>query len=106
MTNQNLKSDKDQFKENFARRIKHFVLNLIEFIDSLPNEMACRVIGDQLMRSGSSVGANYFEARAASSKRDFINYSITLSSQRMNQSSGWKYCRRRRNVILKLLRTC
>ena len=44
MTNQNSKLEKDQFKENFARRIKHFVLNLIEFIDSLPNEMACRII--------------------------------------------------------------
>ena len=88
MTNQNLKLEKDQFKENFTRRVKHFVLNLIEFIDSLPNEMACRVIGDQLMRSGSSVGANYFEARAASSRRDFINY-FNHSLKSANESKFW-----------------
>jgi four helix bundle protein len=88
MTNQNSKLEKDQFKENFAGRIKHFVLNLIEFIDSLPNEMACRIIGDQLMRSGSSVGANYFEAKAASSRRDFINY-FNHSLKSANESKFW-----------------
>ncbi|MFH0838666.1 MAG: four helix bundle protein [Candidatus Omnitrophota bacterium] len=78
----------DEFKEAFKRRIKQFILNLIRLIDSMPNERSCRIIGDQLLRSGSSVGANYFEARAASSKNDFINF-FTYSLKSANESKFW-----------------
>jgi len=88
MTNQESKFEKNQFKENFSKRIKQFVLNLIDFIDSLPHERTCRIIGDQLMRCGSSVGANYFEARAESSRRDFINY-FNHSLKSANESKFW-----------------
>jgi len=73
---QNPKLKKESFKEEFKKRIKQFILNLIQFIDSLPNERTSRIIGDQLMSSRTSIGANYFEARAASSKKILLTFQL------------------------------
>lgn len=88
MTYQNSKIEKEKLKEEFKKRIKQFILNLIQFIDFLPNDRACKIIGDQLMRSGTSIGANYFEARAASSKNDFTNF-FNHSLKSANESKFW-----------------
>jgi len=88
MTMQNTKFEREQFKEEFKKRIKQFILNLIQFIDSLPNDRTCRIIGHQLLRSGTSIGANYFEAKAASSKRDFTNF-FNHSLKSANESKFW-----------------
>jgi len=88
MTTQNLKSEKERFKEEFKQRIKKFIFDLIQFIDTLPENKTCRIIGDQLMRSGTSIGANYFEARAASSKNDFINF-FNHALKSANESKFW-----------------
>lgn len=68
--------------------MKRFVLDLILFIDGLPSDRICRIIGDQLLRSGTSIGANYFEAQAASSKNDFANY-FNHSLKSANESKFW-----------------
>lgn len=88
MTYQNVKTEKETFKEEFGKRMKKFVLSLIDFIDLLPREQSSRVIADQLMRSGTSIGANYFEAKAASSKNDFINF-FTHSLKSANETKFW-----------------
>ncbi|MCM8778349.1 MAG: four helix bundle protein [Candidatus Omnitrophica bacterium] len=85
---QNPKIDRETFKEEFKNRIYNFILRLIKFIDMLPRDVVCRVIADQLMRSGASIGANYFEARAASSKIDFTNY-FNHSLKSSNESKFW-----------------
>ncbi|MFZ5800787.1 MAG: four helix bundle protein [Candidatus Omnitrophota bacterium] len=84
----NLKSEKDRFKEEFRQRIKRFVLALINFIESLPRDTTCKIISSQLLRSGTSIGANYFEARAASSKSDFTNF-FSHSLKSANESRFW-----------------
>jgi four helix bundle protein len=63
----------DQRKE-FKRRLYDFTLKLIEFIDRLPKNNDAFRIGDQLLRSGTSIIGNYIEGQSASSKKDFINY--------------------------------
>ncbi len=88
MTMQSLKNEKEQFKEEFKKRIKLFILSLIQLIDSLPRDGTCKVISDQLLRSGTSIGANYFEARAASSKNDFTNF-FNHSLKSANESKFW-----------------
>ena len=45
-------------------------------------------MGKQLLRSGTSVLANYIEANSASSKKDFINY-FTHSLKSANESKVW-----------------
>lgn len=61
-------------KMNLKKRVYNWVLRLIKFIDKLPNDSICQIMGKQLLRSGTSVLANYIEANSASSKKDFINF--------------------------------
>lgn len=53
-------------------RTKSFALRIMKLVDALPNTTAGRVIANQIMRSGSSVGANYRAACRARSNAEFI----------------------------------
>ena len=59
--------------ENLKRRTKEFALQVIRFVEVLPQDDTGRVLGRQLLRSGTSVGANYRAACRAKSKADFIS---------------------------------
>jgi four helix bundle protein len=59
--------------ENLKRRTKQFALAVIKFVEALPKDETSRVIGRQLLRSGTSVGANYRSACRAKSTPDFIS---------------------------------
>ncbi|MBI3638499.1 four helix bundle protein [Candidatus Wolfebacteria bacterium] len=76
MQKSNIKMENDnvKFKNEFKKRLYSWVLKLIKFIDKLPRDSVCGVIGKQLLRSGTSVLANYIEANSASSRKDFINF--------------------------------
>lgn len=63
-------------------------LELVEFVDKLPSDNTTRRLGDQLIRSGTSVIGNYVEGQAASSKKDFINY-FSTSLKSANESRLW-----------------
>ncbi len=83
-----MENDKSKFKIDFKKRIYAWVLRLIKFIDKLPRDSVCSVIGKQLLRSGTSILANYVEANSASSKKDFINF-FTHSLKSANESKVW-----------------
>lgn len=83
-----MQNDKEKFKETFKRRLDAFALNLIEFLDTLPNDNVCRRLGDQLLRSGTSVLSNYIEGQSASSKKEFTNY-FNISLKSANESKVW-----------------
>ena len=76
-----MKNDNAKFKTEFKRRVYTWVLRLIKFIDSLPKNTICDTIGKQLLRSGTSVLANYVEANSASSKKDFKISMALVGSQ-------------------------
>lgn len=61
---------------------------MIKFIDKLPKDSVCNVMGKQLLRSGTNILANYIEANSASSKKDFINF-FTHSLKSANESKVW-----------------
>ncbi len=90
MENVNIKMENDsvKFKNEFKRRLYDWVLQLIKFIDKLPKDSTCNVMGKQLLRSGTSVLANYIEANSASSRKDFINF-FTHSLKSANESKVW-----------------
>lgn len=69
-----MQSDKSKFKDRFKKRLYDFALKLIEFLDGPPKDNISKRIGDQLLRSGTSIIGNYVEGQAASSKRDFTNF--------------------------------
>ncbi len=58
--------------ENLKERTKQFALRIIEFVERLPKTNTTRVIGGQLLKSGTSVGANYRASCRARSTADFI----------------------------------
>ena len=83
-----MKNDSVKFKNEFKKRLYNWVLRLIKFIDKLPRDSVCTVIGKQLLRSGTSILANYIEANSSSSKKDFINF-FTHSLKSANESKVW-----------------
>lgn len=59
--------------EQLKDRTKNFALEVIKLVEQLPKGRATDIIGKQLIRSGTSVGANYRAASRAKSPADFIS---------------------------------
>ncbi|HQM99633.1 MAG TPA: four helix bundle protein [Candidatus Hydrogenedentes bacterium] len=59
-------------REDFKKRTQAFALRIIRLVESLPDSRTSMVLGKQLLRSGTSVGANYRAACRARSTADFI----------------------------------
>lgn len=83
-----MKNDNEKFKNEFKKRLYGFVLKLISFIDKLPTDNVSKRIGDQLLRSGTSILGNYVESQAASSKKEFTNF-FSISLKSANESKLW-----------------
>jgi len=75
-------------REVFKKRLYNFILKLIEFIDNLPKDRVCFIIGDQLLRSGTSILGNYIEGQSASSKKEFLVF-MQYCLKSTNESKVW-----------------
>src|SRR3954467_8648999 len=76
-------------KENDLRvRTKKFALRIIRLSSKLPNTATAKVIGGQVLRSGTSVGAQYREAFRAKSKADYIS-KLTGCLQELEETLYW-----------------
>jgi TIGR02436 family protein len=62
----------DDIAEQLRTRTKKFALRILSLTDCLPNSPKGWVLGKQVLRSGTSVGANYRAATRAKSRADFI----------------------------------
>jgi four helix bundle protein len=83
-----VQNQNSKLKTELKHRAYFYSIKIIEFIDTLPKDTSSQVIGKQLLRSATSIGANIVEAKGASSKRDFTNfYSHALKSS--NESLYW-----------------
>jgi len=69
-------------------RTKQFALQIIRLYTSLPKTTEAQVIGKQVLRSGTSVGAQYREAQRAKSDADFIN-KVEGSLQELDETGYW-----------------
>jgi four helix bundle protein len=58
--------------EELKKRTKQFALRIMKLVDSLPDTLSGRTIGNQIIRSGTSVGANYRAACRGRSRAEFI----------------------------------
>jgi four helix bundle protein len=83
-----MQMEREQFKVLFKKRLYQFTLKLIEFLDELPSDNVSKRMSDQLLRSGTSILANYIEDQSASSKREFTNY-LNYSLKSANESKVW-----------------
>jgi four helix bundle protein len=58
--------------DDLRLRTKEFALRIIRMFSALPKSTEAQVLGKQVLRSGTSVGANYREAYRARSKAEFV----------------------------------
>ena len=70
-----MENDNAKFKNDFKKRLYCWVLRLIKFLDKLSKTSVNDVMGKQLLRSGTSILANYIEANSASSKKILLFFS-------------------------------
>lgn len=75
-------------EELFKGRTKRLALDIIELIESLPRSRTADVIGRQLLRSGTSVGANYRAACRGKSKADVIS-KLAIVEEEADETSYW-----------------
>jgi len=73
---------------NLSDRFYQFALRVVKLVRGLPKELAGYEIGRQLIKAGTSVAANYEEARGAFSKKDFI-FKLGISLKEARESIIW-----------------
>ncbi len=85
-----MQNEKPQLKNKnlLQERSFNFSRDLIDCVSKLPNSKVYWVITDQLLRAGTSIGANVVEAQAASSKRDFIKF-FQIALKSANETNYW-----------------
>lgn len=87
MTNKTL-SPKSERKYDLAERSARFGERVIKFCRSVSRDPVTEPLLSQLVRSGTSVGANYMEADAAQSKRDF-RHKISVAKKESQETMHW-----------------
>jgi four helix bundle protein len=75
-------------KEELKQRTKKFALMVIKLISELPNNKAGNAIGNQLIRSGTSVASNYRASCRARSPADFVS-KLTIVEEECDESLFW-----------------
>ncbi len=75
-------------KYDLESRTLVFSKNIIDFAKKLPQDLIAKPLISQLVRAGTSIGANYCEADEANSKKDFIN-KIAISKKETKETKYW-----------------
>src|SRR5512137_681264 len=75
-------------ENEMKQRTKTFALRVINLVDKLPNQLPARRIGDQLLRAGTSVAANYRAACRARSRADFRS-KLGIVEEEADESAFW-----------------
>jgi len=83
-----MKAENDPKPQDLKTRTKAFALRVIRLYSALPKSMEAQVIGKQLLRSGTSVGAHYREACRARSTAEFVS-KIEGGLQELEESTYW-----------------
>lgn len=84
--NNNQNPNRKEF--DLEKRTTDFSIEIIRFIKTLQITIINKVIIDQLIRSATSIGANYHEANEADSKKDFCN-KIRISKKEAKETMYW-----------------
>ena len=77
-----------EYKSDLRERTFIFSVNILKYVGDLPKKRAYRIVGDQLGRCGSSIGANVHEAHGSSSRPEYRRFhEIALKSA--NETKYW-----------------
>ena len=74
--------------EELKRRTKQFALRIIKLVAALPRSEAARIIGGQMLRSGTSVGAHYRAACRARSRAEFLS-KLGVAEEEADETLYW-----------------
>lgn len=75
-------------REELKNRLKAFAIRIVKLVEKLPNTPAGRVIGNQIIRSGTSPGANYRAACLGKSDKDFLN-KLKMVEEELDETAYW-----------------
>ena len=75
-------------RNDLEKRTLRFALKVIEFVATLPKNKTGEVVEFQLVKAGTSVGANYREANRAESRNDFI-HKLAIVEKESSESRYW-----------------
>jgi four helix bundle protein len=81
-------TDSEGKRRDLKKRLRQYALRIIRLYESLPKTGAVHVISHQLLRSGTSPGAQYAESCRAKSNADFIS-KIEGALQELEESFYW-----------------
>jgi four helix bundle protein len=80
-------------KTELEERTKTFAVQVVKTVAAFPKNSEGQIVGRQLLRSGTSIGANYREANRAESKNDFI-HKIGVAEKEAAETIYWlEICR-------------
>ena len=74
--------------EELKSRFKSFAIRIIRLVDCLPSTTSGKVLGNQIIRSGTSPGANYRAACVAKSDKDFVN-KLKIVEEELDETLYW-----------------
>jgi len=74
--------------DQLSERLLEFAVEVIKITDALPNTVAGRHVGGQLIRAGTSCGSNYEEACGAESRSDFA-HKMSIVLKELKESRFW-----------------
>ena len=74
--------------DELKSRFRLFSKRVIRLVDNLPNTIAGKAIGAQIVRSGTSPGANYRAACRAKSDKDFLN-KLKIVEEELDETEYW-----------------
>jgi four helix bundle protein len=75
-------------KKELEQRTKAFAVSVVNFVESLPKNKTSDVLGYQLLKSGTSVGAIYREANRAQSRADLVD-KIAIVEKEIGETQYW-----------------
>ena len=75
-------------RRDLDERLLTYGARVIKLVESLPRTLVGRRIGDQLLRSATSAGANYEEMRGAESRSDFV-HKMQVALKELRESHYW-----------------
>jgi four helix bundle protein len=74
--------------DDIAERLVALAVVVVGVVDALPETVAGKHVGGQLLRAGTSPGANYEEARGAESRRDFL-HKLGIALKELQETRYW-----------------
>ncbi|HAM38012.1 MAG: hypothetical protein A2474_02055 [Elusimicrobia bacterium RIFOXYC2_FULL_34_12] len=74
--------------QELRERTYEFSLEIIKLIQNMPNNQVSKILGGQILRSGTSIGANVEEAYSGLTRKEF-SYIINISRKESNETRYW-----------------